>query len=176
MLGITYYVACSVDGLIADQSGGVDWLSRAQVSGEDYGYADFVASIDAMIMGRRSYEQVLSFGDWPYGDTPCWVVSSRKLQQAGASVRPTSAEPQAVAADIRTSGCSHAWLVGGARLAGLFHQHRLITRYIVTVIPTILGSGIPLLSGTDRLADLELEQTIRYDSGVVQSHYSVGRR
>lgn len=171
-MNITYYVASSVDGFIADSEGGVDWLNRVQSAGEDYGYAEFFATLDALIIGSKTYEQIVTFGDWPYGDIPCWVLSSRELSPANSQVNVTSHDPQQVVQELRDNGCSEVWLVGGGKLAGMFHECGLITKYVVSVIPTVLGSGVPFLSGTNNVLELELVNSIQYPTGVTQNHYS----
>jgi dihydrofolate reductase len=171
-MNITYYVASSIDGFIADSEGGVNWLNRVQVAGEDYGYAEFFASLDALLFGSKTYEQILTFGDWPYGDLPCWVLSSRELSPASSHIRVIPHDPRNVVQELNAKGCSEVWLVGGGKLAGVFHECGLITSYIVSVIPTVLGSGIPFLSGTDKLLELKLVSSIQYATGVVQNHYS----
>ena len=83
MIEIVYYVACSLDGFIATRDAGVDWLSTVEAEGEDYGYREFFDGVDAMLMGSRTYEQVLGFGQWPYGDKRCVVFSQRQPALAG---------------------------------------------------------------------------------------------
>ena len=80
VLEVVYYVACSVDGLIATPDGGLDWLTPFESSSEDYGYAAFYDSIDSVLVGSRTFEQSLTFGGWPYPGKPAWVFSARSTR------------------------------------------------------------------------------------------------
>ena len=131
-LEVVYYVAVSLDGFIATPDGGVDWLAPFEGGDEDYGYAAFYASVDAVLLGRRTCRQALSFGAWPYADKPCWVFSRRGRRELSAvptGVTTTAASPREVVAGLERRGVGRAWLVGGGELAGSFRDqgahHRL---------------------------------------------------
>ncbi len=171
MITVTYYVACSLDGFIATPDGGLDWLEDVSVEGEDFGYADFFASIDAMVMGSTTYEQVLGFGDWPYDDKRCWVMSDRPLQPTRLEISISPEGPAEVLAEIEAEGFSHAWLVGGGQLAGSFRAQNLIDEFVITVIPVVLGDGIPLFVDPGKRQSLQLVGTHRSGNGVVTLHY-----
>jgi dihydrofolate reductase len=141
---LIYYVAASLDGFIATPDGGIGWLAPFEATGEDYGYAAFYASIDALLLGSRTYEQALGFDPWPYPGKPCWVFSRRPQNRARPEVVVTAQSPGAVASDLDARGIRRAWLVGGGQLAGAFRAEGLIGEYILAVIPVILGAGIPL--------------------------------
>jgi dihydrofolate reductase len=172
MPDVIYYVACSVDGFIADEKGSVDWLGSVEADGEDYGYADFFESIDALVMGSRTYEQVVGFGDWPYGTKLCWVLSKRPLAPAAPAVRISPDEPDDVLSEIERSRLARVWLVGGSQVAGAFLEQGLISHLIISVIPVALGRGIPLFQGATSMREFALKKTERYKTGVVQVHYS----
>ena len=169
---VVYYVACSLDGYIATASGGIEWLAPFEASDEDYGYASFYESIDSVILGSRTYEQALTFGEWPYPGKPAWVLSKRRLKPASASIFVTHAAPEVVASEIESRGLTRAWLVGGGTLAGSFQAAGLITDYIVSVIPVILGDGVPLLGGAGVEQRLRLLDTTPYRDGVLQVRYA----
>ncbi len=173
MVQVVYYVACSVDGFIASPDGGVEWLSAMQRQGEDYGYAEFFASIDSMVMGSRTYEQVLGFGGWPYGDTPCWVLSRRSLTAVGSEVSVTASSPVAVLTNVARRGLRRLWLVGGSHLAGSFMAEGRISECIITVIPVLLGDGMPLFSRQGGQERLDLMGVRQFSAGVVSLHYRV---
>lgn len=178
---IVYYVAVSLDGYIATPDGGVEWLASFEAGSEDYGYEEFYAGIDAVLMGSRTYEQTLTFGEWAFGRTPCWVFSTRHGLPTRPGVRITSATPGEVVEEIAVAGISRAWLVGGGALAGSFRDAGLITRYIVSVMPVILGAGVPLLGLTVPAAGmtvdsvpstrLTLVSSKAFTDGVVQLTY-----
>jgi dihydrofolate reductase len=183
---IVYYVAASLDGYIATPDGGIAWLEPFEGTGEDYGYSAFYASVDTLLLGSRTYEQVLTFESWPYPGKPCWVFSRRSLAPARPEVRVTAQRPREVAAELDALGSHKAWLVGGGLLAGAFEAEGLITEYMVAIIPVLLGAGIPLfcapaaeLEGlSSALSTLPSVQALRlvahsvYQNGVVQLHYS----
>lgn len=167
---VTYYVASSIDGFIATPDGGVGWLDRFNGTGEDYGYSELLASVGALLMGSRTYQQVLTFGPWPYAELPTWVFSGRAIAPAASAVTVTAADPVDLMATLDAAGIDRAWLVGGAALAQAFRGRGLITDYIVSVMPVILGDGIPLFTPGE-LLELELVSSEAFASGVVQSHY-----
>ena len=185
---IVYYVAASLDGYIATPDGGIAWLAPFEASGEDYGYAAFYASVDALLLGSRTYEQALTFDPWPYPGKPCWVFSRRALAPVRPEVIITAESPRQVAAELGARGVRLAWLVGGGQLADAFRAEKLISEYIVAMIPVILGAGIPLFGAPDpdprRLRKsakastpgepLKLIEHKAYPNGVVQLKYSGG--
>ena len=171
MITVTYYVACSLDGFIATADGGVDWLSEVSVEGEDYGYAEFFNSIDAMVMGSNTYEQVLRFGEWPYGDKLCWVLSERRMTPARLEITVSNRSPSEVLAEIEAEGLKRAWLVGGAELAGSFLAQHLIDEFVITVLPIVLGEGIPLFGDQGGRQLLQLVGSHRAGNGIVTLHY-----
>jgi dihydrofolate reductase len=167
---IVYYVAASLDGYIATPDGKVEWLAPFEGSAEDYGYSAFLTSVDVLFMGSRTYEQLLTFGPWPYADKATWVFSRRSLEPV-AGVIVTDATPAAVAAEVDAGGSNRAWLVGGATLAGSFRAEGLITEYVVSVMPVILGAGIPLLAASGPAERLRLVDSTSFPSGVIQARY-----
>ena len=170
MPDIVYYVAASLDGYIATPDGGIAWLAPFEAAGEDYGYAAFYASVDALLLGSHTYEQVLG-GQWPYPGKPCWVFSQRSLAPAQPELTVTARAPREVAAELESCGIRRAWLVGGGQLAGAFRAEALITEYIVSIIPVILGAGIPLFGAAGSEEKLELVEHRIYPTGVVHVRY-----
>ena len=185
MAKISLYIATSLDGFIADAGGGVGWLPAGDGGdgngngGDDCGYADFYAAVSALIMGRRTYDQVRGFGDWPYPGKPTYVFATRPGDEAApAAVRCV----QTTAADFaQTVATQYAdgiiWLVGGATLAEQFRAAGLIDEYRVFVIPVILGRGISLFGGDDNgdvgasPTPLHLVETQTYGGGIVMLRY-----
>ena len=157
---IIYYVACSLDGLIATPDGGIDWLKPYEGTSEDYGYGEFYASVQAVLLGRRTYEQCLQFSEWPYPGKPYWVFS-----------RASGNTPGSVVAEMKARGLRRAWLVGGGKLAAAFRAESLITEHIVSIVPVVLGAGIPLFDGPGPVQQLRLVSSRAYPSGIVQLRY-----
>ena len=171
MIG-SVFIATSLDGFIARPDGGIDWLPHGTT--EDHGYNAFIATVDAIVMGRHSYEKVLTFGGWYYGTMPVYVLSSRPIPTAptGATVHHLTGEPREVAAELDRRGVRRAYIDGGVTIQR-FLRAGLIDRIIVTRIPVLLGKGIPLFG--DLVHDMKLAHvsTRSWPSGLVQSEYEV---
>ena len=164
------FVGTSLDGYIARADGALDFLPPG--AGEPHGYEEFMATVDALVIGRKTYETVLSFAEWAYGAKPVYVLSTRALAAApaGAIVERLSGEPADIAAQLDARGVHHIYVDGGITIqrflcAGLIH------RIIVTRVPVLIGSGIPLFG--DLAGDLRLRHiaTRSFPSGLVQSEY-----
>ena len=172
MLEVIYYVASSLDGYIATADGGVDWLSRFHVSAEDEDAGKLHASIDALLLGSHTYEFALKLGQWPSPDKPSWVFTKRDLPVLHPSITLTSHSPSEVLDDLTKRGFRKAWLMGGGELAASFHASGLISEYIISIFPVLLGSGIPLLAPHSCTQDtLSLVTSKPFKSGIVQLTY-----
>src|SRR5262245_61559877 len=158
MVEIVYYAAASLDGYIATPDGGIDWLPPIETDGEDFGYSDFYATVDAVLMGSTTYEKVLRHAAWPYAGKPAWVFSRQRryASKSDADITFTGASPDHILTEIEGRGCKRAWIVGGGKLAAAFRSRGLITTYGIGVVPVILGDGIPLLARTEPLEKLAL--------------------
>lgn len=171
MTQIKLFIATSLDGYIADPEGQVNWL----FTDSDYGYTPFFESIEILVMGRRTYDQILSFGEWPYG-TKTTFVFTRDPQRHPSPLDPSPVQftcqtVQLWMESLDPPSSGDIWLVGGAALIALFRQARLIDHYILSIHPIILGSGIPLFAGEQPEQDLKLIRAEPYASGLVQVHY-----
>jgi dihydrofolate reductase len=166
-----YYVASSLDGFIATPDGSVAWLAPFEGTGEDYGYADFYGSVDAVLMGRRTYGVTIGFSEWPFERKPVWVFSSRPLEPPRPGVVVTAARPESVLAELASRGVRRAWLVGGGELASAFRACHAITEYIVSLVPVLLGAGIPMIAASGSAERLELTGSRTYPNGIVQLRY-----
>ena len=172
---ITYYVAVSIDGFIATVDGSVDWLSQVEISPEEMGYDTFFATVDGLVMGRKTFEQVLSFGEWPYGAKPCWVMTRQltelPLAPKPASIMASRGNPNQIVENAQALGVHHLWLVGGGQIASVFQNHRLISHYDICILPIILGQGIPLFANSMDLECLTLTGNYPSKSGAVRLTY-----
>lgn len=164
------YVAQSLDGYIADADGGVGWLDRFHGAGTDYGYADFLASVGALAMGRATYDQVRTFGDWPY-HKPTFVFTRRPLPDPPPGVHATDADPAAFLSEQQDD----VWLVGGAALVRSFREAGALGEIVLTVLPVLLGDGVPLFDGAQPPADLALVSSETFPGGAVQLTYRLER-
>lgn len=171
MTQVTYYVAVSIDGYIATSNGGIDWLSCVEMQNEDYGYAEFYDSVNGLLMGHNTYEQIQKLGSWPYGKKPCWVWSNNTIESTPSSVIETTSSPKEITQYAQKQGLEHLWLVGGGILAAEFANQHLINKYIISIIPVMLGQGIPLIYGK-QTHNLKLVENQHYESGLVQLTYT----
>jgi dihydrofolate reductase len=146
MVEVVYYVASSLDGYIATAGGSVDWLSRFHAAGEDHDAGELHVSSDALLLGSHTYEFALQLGKWPSPDKPSWIFTRRALRVLHPSITLTTQSPAEVVRHLGALGLRRAWLMGGGKLAASFHTDGLISRYIISVFPVLLGSGIPLLA------------------------------
>jgi dihydrofolate reductase len=145
---LVYYVASSLDGYIADENGDVDWLPEPE-DGDDFGYHEFYAGVDALLMGRRTYDQVKGWGEWPYPGKPCRVVTRRPLDDPPEGVEAITGTAHDVREHFLDAGFETTWLVGGAELAELFREEGMIDEWIVHIVPRTLGRGVPLFGGPE---------------------------
>ena len=168
------YIATSLDGFIARPDGALDWLLGAPGnSGDDYGYKDFIATVDVIIMGRATYEKVLTFGAWPYLGKHVVVLSSRALTIAPerrSDVEVMSGEPADLLQRLAARGFKHAYVDGGQTVQR-FLSAGLIQRIIVTRIPVLIGRGIPLFGPVPGDIPLKHSGTRAFDNGFVQTQY-----
>jgi len=171
MTEIIYYVAASLDGFIATSGGGVEWLSPFESPGEDYGYSEFYASVDSLLMGSRTYEQILGFGQWPYPDKPSWVFSRRLNLAARPNVTITPGKPDEMVSELKARNLKRTWLVGGGELASSFRYRGLIAEYLVSLIPIILGAGVPLFAQPGPRENLMLADSKSFPGGLAQLRY-----
>lgn len=170
------YIAASLDGFIADSAGSVDWLEPYQAFDEDYGYADFSRRLGTLIMGGNTYRQVLSFGDWPYQGIQTVVISHRPVDpHPGKAVEAYSGDLTRLIQEIKHRSDKDIWLVGGAQIIARFLQADLIDEWVLTIIPVMLGSGIPLFPRSAPRRQLHLLTARHYANGVVQLHYRFAR-
>ncbi len=171
------FIAASLDGFIARPDGGLDWLAPGPdgTPGEDHGYHAFIDTVDAILIGRNTFDIVLGFDAWPYGDKPVWVLTNRPLPGVlpeGANVRTIAGNAPGVVAAMEADGVRHAYVDGGVTVQA-FLAAGLIQSLVVNHIPVLLGAGIPLfgpLPGDVRLRHIA---TQTYPSGFVQSRYEV---
>lgn len=171
------FIATSLDGFIARDDGAIDWLPAVGKNGEDYGYARFMATVDAMVIGRRTYELARGFEPWPYGSTPVVVLSRSPVavpQGLSGTVEAMSCSPAEVLERLSGRGLRHAYVDGGRTIQG-FLEAGLVDELVITRIPILIGTGIPLFGPLARDIRLRHVQTRSFADGLVQSRYEVPR-
>jgi dihydrofolate reductase len=172
----TVFIATSLDGFIARPNGDIDWLGEPSEGGEDYGYKKFMDTVNVLVMGRNTFEKVLTFGgSWPYGTKPVVVLSSRALdipKRIPTSVEAMSCSPAELVERLSARGAKHLYIDGG-RTIQRFLDSGLIQRLIITRIPVLIGSGIPLFGPLERDIKLQHIETRAFPGGLEQSEYEV---
>jgi dihydrofolate reductase len=166
------FVGTSLDGFIARVDGALDFLPPG--GGEPHGYEEFMATVDALIIGRKTYETVLDFDAWPYGTKPTFVLSTRSLAQAPleAIVERMSGSPSEIVAQLDSRGVRHAYVDGGITIQR-FLQAGLVQRLTITRVPVLIGAGVPLFGAIPRDIVLKHIATRQYASGLVRSEYEI---
>ena len=166
------FIGASLDGFIARADGSLDWLPPD--GGEPHGYDEFMATVDALVIGRKTFEKVLTFDGWPYGAKLVFALSSRPLLPAlaGAVLERMSGDPSEIASQLADRGIRHIYVDGGITIQR-FLQAGLIQRLIITRVPVLIGTGIPLFGATSRDIALNHVATRHYAGGLVQSEYAV---
>jgi len=162
-----------VDGFIARLNGAFDFLPEG--GGEPHGYNEFIASVDAIVLGRNTFEIVLPFNPWPYGKKRVVVLSSRPVDLSavkGGNVEHMSGTPAEIVAKLAAAGAKHLYIDGGVTVQR-FLRAGLIQRLIITRVPVLIGEGIPLFGSLPHDVKLEHVATRSYASGLVQSEYLV---
>jgi dihydrofolate reductase len=167
------FIATSLDGFIARANGALDWLPAN--GGEPHGYDEFMATVDALVIGRKTFETVLGFDAWPYGTKPVVVLSSRPadiVAPVAAVCEAMDATPHDVVTRLAARGMRHVYIDGGVTIQR-FLAAGLIQRMIITRIPVLLGSGIPLFGFLGHDVHFTHVATRSFASGLVQSEYVV---
>jgi dihydrofolate reductase len=173
---VSVFVGTSVDGFIARQNGDLDWLPAG--GGEPHGYAEFIASVDTIVIGRKTFETVLAFETWPYGDKRVVVLSSGSVDLSVALARGGVVEqmgglPADIVSALAARGERHLYVDGGITIQR-FLRAGLIDRLVITRVPVLIGDGIPLFGSLPHDVRLRHVATRYYPSGLVQSEYEVG--
>jgi dihydrofolate reductase len=168
MSKLILYIATSLDGQIARKFGEVDWLFTDQ----DYGYTDFYNSIDRLIMGRNTYDQIQTFGDYPYPDKQSFVFSQISYISPYPYVTFVNHDLIEFVNSLKKTEGQDIWLVGGAKIAQCCLANHLVDKLILSIHPIILGDGIPLFTSSLPYLDLKLAYAQTFATGLVQLTYN----
>jgi dihydrofolate reductase len=170
---VSVFVGTSVDGFIARPNGDLDFLPEG--GGEPHGYTEFMASVDALVIGRKTFEKVLTFETWPYGDKRVVVLSSRPVDLSavrGGVVEQMAGPPADIVSQLAAGGAHHLYVDGGITIQE-FLRAGLVQRLMITRVPVLIGEGVPLFGALPRDIRLHHVATRHYPSGLVQSEYHV---
>jgi dihydrofolate reductase len=164
---IIVYIASSLDGYIARENGDIDWLPENTPSG----YDDFIKSVDTVIMGKKTYDQVLTFGDYPYKDKKSYIFTRNKNHPKEEKIEFVQDVDKLVKNTLSDSGDS-IWLIGGSEIISTFVNLDFVDELILSVIPIVLGKGIPLFKNMAKEIKMELVKTTDYGK-LVELHYRI---
>ena len=166
MSKVIVYIASSLDGYVARKNGDIDWLPEVAESG----YDAFYKSVDAVIMGKTTYDQVLTFGEYPYKDKKSFVFTHTS-QNKDKNIEFLSDVEKFVKNGFPGTG-KNIWLIGGSQIIASFLKQRAVDEIIISMVPILLGNGIPLFKNIENETKLELIKTEKYDQ-LVDLHYKV---
>jgi dihydrofolate reductase len=172
-MAVSVFIGTSVDGFIARSNGDLDWLPEG--GGEPHGYDEFIATVDAIVIGRKTFETVLAFDAWPYGKTRVVVLSSQPVDLSAVRtgvVEQMGGAPADIIARLAATGAHHLYVDGGITIQG-FLSAGLIERLVITHVPVLIGDGVPLFGALPRDVRLRHIATRDYPSGLVQSEYRI---
>ncbi len=170
---VSVFIGTSLDGFIARRNDDLDFLPEG--GGEPHGYAEFIETVDAIVMGRKTFEKVLTLGPWPYGDKRAVVLSSRPVDLSaagGAPVERMAGPPAEIVSQLSARGARNLYVDGGITIQG-FLRAGLVQRLIITRVPVLIGDGVPLFGALPRDIRLRHVATRSYPSGLVTSEYQV---
>lgn len=168
---ISIYIATSIDGYIARTDGSLDWLEYGHTGDEDYGFKKFIHGIDALVLGRNTYEVVSGFDEWPYKGKRV-VVLSNTLKEVRKEAELFCGQLTDLTSMLHFEGINHVWVDGGVTVSK-FLEAGLVDEITISIIATVLGSGIPLFSTMNREHKCHLISTQSYPSGLVQLKYEL---
>jgi len=167
------YIACSIDGYIAEPGDDLSFLDQVQQEGEDYGYSDFVSSIDTIIMGRRTYDWVIRQVDrFPHADKEAYVITRKERQKEGNMAFYTG-DLTALVNKLKDQPGKNIFCDGGAEIVNLLLQKKLIDEMILSVVPVLLGNGIKLFEQCFPKQKAHLKNVQQYPTGLLQMYYSI---
>ena len=169
---VILYIACSLDGYIAKPGDDLSFLEAVAKEGEDYGYATFSESVDTVIMGRRTYEWVMSqVEEFPHQDKKTYIIT-RELRESIGNVQFYSDDIAALIERLRAKPGKNIFIDGGAQVVKMMLHAGVLDEMIISIIPVVVGAGIPLFAKGIPESKLSLLSSKSFESGLVQLHYS----
>ncbi|MCG8698274.1 MAG: dihydrofolate reductase family protein [Bacteroidales bacterium] len=174
MTRIVLYIATTINGCIARKDGNIDWLSNHPNPDEsDYGYGKFINTVDSIFMGRKTYEEILSFDiEWPYKNQATYILtrnSNFNIKTENTFV--ISNLSNSVVHEIKQKSKKDIWLVGGGQLVTEFIHQGWLDEMIIFILPIVLKEGIPLFPNIEHDSYFELTDVVSYTSGIVELKY-----
>ena len=181
MVKVSVFIGTSLDGFIARENGDIDWLDDAnkQVTpGEDFGFKSFLESVDQIIMGRKTFDQVMKFDNWPYNNTKMIVLTSKNIEipeklRETVTISNTSS-PEQLVKELSDQSINHIYIDGGLVIQD-FLSARLVDEITVTIVPILIGKGISYSGLLSKDLTLQHLKTTVYNFGFVQNKYKVNK-
>ena len=165
------YIACSLDGYIAGPKDDLSFLALVEKEGEDYGYNAFIQTVDTVVMGRRTYDWVINQVDvFPHADKQTFIITHRPQTSAG-DLQFYDGSLKVLATELKSQAGKHIFCDGGAMVVNELLKEDLIDEFILSVVPVLLGDGIPLFQKQSGIKNLELASVKQFETGLVQMHY-----
>jgi len=175
MRNVVLYIAASIDGYIARKNGALDWLENLpNPDNTDHGYLDFLSDVDAIVMGRKTYNELIGFDiEWPYKGINSYIISSNtNLNILSPDTFLLNTDIEDFIKKLKLTGEKSIWLVGGGQLVSYFLNQNLIDKIILSVAPVILGEGIALFDSKTLETQWELENVEKFNTGIVSLTYT----
>ncbi|MCZ4409498.1 dihydrofolate reductase family protein [Cryomorphaceae bacterium 1068] len=167
------YISCSVDGFIAKPNDDLSFLEKVQVEGEDYGYYDFMSTVDAVIVGRKTYDWVIGQGyEFPHKDKESYIIT-REVKAKEGNVTFYNGDLMSLVEKLKSVPGKNIFCDGGSRVANMLFREKLFDEIILSIIPVILGNGTPLFEKGIPEKELELVSSESFKTGLVQLHYKM---
>jgi len=165
------FISMSLDGYIATKDNSLEFLSVVEQEGEDYGYNDFITSVDTVIIGRKTYEKVIAMGyEYPHTDKDVYILS-RTAKPAIGNFKFYANNLSGLVNNLKKQLGKHIYCDGGAEVANELMKNNLIDEFIISVIPILLGDGIKLFKDNRPEQILELLSIKQFSKGLIQLHY-----
>ena len=169
---VILFIAMSLDGFIAKPDGNLDFLSIVEQESEDYGYADFIKTVDAIMVGRKTYDKVISMGyDFPHRDKDTYIITRSPKPSIG-SVKFYTGNLKDLVINLKSGKGKNIFVDGGAEIVNELLKDNLIDEFYISVIPVLLGEGISLFKSTKPQIRLKLINSKHFEKGLVQLHYT----
>lgn len=168
---LVLYIAMSLDGYIAKPNDDIGFLSIVEQEGQDYGYEDFIKTVDAVIVGRKTYEKVISMGfDFPHADKDAYIITRTARPNIG-SVKFYTDDLKSLVYELKSKEGKNIYCDGGAEIVNALLKDELIDEFVISIIPILVGTGTKLFKDGSPEQKLELVSVKSFEKGLTQLHY-----
>ncbi|MBK6352102.1 MAG: dihydrofolate reductase [Saprospiraceae bacterium] len=168
---VIVYIAMSLDGFIAKEDGDIEFLSMVETEGEDYGYHEFIKTVDTVIVGRKTYDKIVSLvHTFPHQDKESYIITRTKKPDQG-NIKFYTGDLQSLIDQLKSKKGKHIYCDGGAEIIHELLQINQVDEFYISIIPVLLGTGIRLFKDSGPELKLKLNRSITFESGLVQLHY-----